>query len=224
MNIDILHLHECSEAKGLCVVIDVLRAFTTAAYAFAAGAEEITLVSSPEEAIGLHHEDRSLLLMGEVKGRRIPGFHFGNSPADIRKAPLSGRRLVQRTSAGTQGVINCRHADQMMITSFVVADATLKQIIKFSPSQVSFIVTGTQNGDEDLALAEYMKAKLLQHEVSPHSYLDRVRNSPEGVFFTNSTMPEFSPEDLHLALQIDRFSFAMNVEKRQGHLVARRLM
>ena len=34
----------CGEATGTVVVIDVLRAFTTAAYAFAAGAADITLV------------------------------------------------------------------------------------------------------------------------------------------------------------------------------------
>lgn len=40
----IYHRNECHEAKGLCVIIDVLRAFTTAAFAFAGGAREILLV------------------------------------------------------------------------------------------------------------------------------------------------------------------------------------
>jgi len=38
MKINIFRIHECSKAEGLCVVIDVLRAFTTAAFAFGAGA------------------------------------------------------------------------------------------------------------------------------------------------------------------------------------------
>ena len=46
----VLGWRNAGEATGHVVVIDVLRAFTTAAYAFAAGIEEIELVATPEEA------------------------------------------------------------------------------------------------------------------------------------------------------------------------------
>lgn len=223
MKIDIYRRDECFKAKGLCVVIDVLRAFTTAAYAFAAGAKEIVLVSTAEEALRMHQEDNSLILMGENEGRPITGFHYGNSPYDIQKCALSGHKIVQRTSAGTQGVVSCRHADQLIIASFVVAEATLKYIVKLSPSHVSFIVTGTQDGDEDLALAEYLKSKLQQQEVCSTLFLDRVRLSPEGKTFADPNNTEFMLEDLELALQIDRFPFAMEVEKRNGNLVAKKV-
>lgn len=223
MKINIYRRDECFKAKGLCVVIDVLRAFTTAAYAFAAGAKEIVLVSTAEEAFRLHQEDNSLILMGEKEGRPISGFHYGNSPDDIQQCMLSGHKIVQRTSAGTQGVVSCSHADQLIIASFVVAEATLKYIKQLSPSQVSFIVTDTQNGDEDLALAEYLQCKLLHQEVCSSSFLDRVRLSPEGKTFADPNIVEFSHKDLELALQIDRFSFAMEVEKRNGSLVAKKV-
>ena len=48
MNINIYQRQDSSKAEGLCVVIDVLRAFTTAAFAFAAGAEEIILAGVSE--------------------------------------------------------------------------------------------------------------------------------------------------------------------------------
>lgn len=223
MKINIYRRHECDKATGLCVVIDVLRAFTTAAYAFDAGAKEIVLVATAKEAFHLHQEDSSLILMGEQEGKPIPGFHYGNSPHDIQNVALSGRKIVQRTSAGTQGVVNCSHAEPLMIASFVVAEATLKHILKLSPPEVSFIVTGVQNGDEDLALAEYLQGKLLQQEISPSSFLDRVRFSPEGKTFSDPAIPEFSHKDLELALQIDRFSFAMEVEKQNGSLVAKKV-
>jgi 2-phosphosulfolactate phosphatase len=222
MKINIYRRNECFKAKGLCVVIDVLRAFTTAAYAFAAGATEIILVSTAEEAFQMHQEDNSLILMGEREGRPINGFHYGNSPADIQKGALSGK-VVQRTSAGTQGVVDCSHADQMLIASFVVAEATFKRIVQLSPSHVSLIVTGTQDGDEDLALAEYLQCKLLQQEVSPAPFLDRVRLSPEGITFADPNIVDFSHEDLVLALQIDQFPFAMEVEKQNGNLVAKKI-
>lgn len=104
MEFSILKGHKFPEAKGLCIVIDVLRAFTTAAFAFASGAKEIIFVSTPEEAFKKHQSDPSLILMGEQEGQRIDGFHFENSPREMQSACLSGKRIVQRTSSGTQGV------------------------------------------------------------------------------------------------------------------------
>lgn len=223
MKINIYRRNECHKATGLCVVIDVLRAFTTAAYAFAAGAKEIVLVSTAEEAFRMYHEDNSLVLMGEQEGQHINGFHYGNSPEDVQKGALFNHRIVQRTSAGTQGVVSCSHADQLLIASFVVAEATLQRIVQLSPTHVSFIVTGMQNGDEDLALAEYLQCKLLQQEVCSSSFLERVRFSPEGKTFEDPNNVEFSYKDLELALQIDRFPFAMEVEKHNGNLVAKKV-
>lgn len=225
MKTSIFRRNECEKAVGLCVVIDVLRAFTTAAFAFSGGAKEIILVSTLEEAFKKHHQDQSLILMGEQEGKLIEGFHYGNSPKEIQQASVSGRRLVQRTSSGTQGVVRCSHAQQMLISSFVVAEATLKRISELNPAHVSFIVTGRVNGDEDLALAEYLQSRLLKQKVSIGPFLDRVRNSPAALRMTSGDYHEYKygNVDLELAIQADRFAFAMEVSKNNGDLIARRV-
>lgn len=222
MEFSILKGHKLPEAKGLCVVIDVLRAFTTAAYAFHAGAKEIVFISDPQEALLKYEQDPSLLLMGEVEGIPIPGFHFGNSPNEIRQASLSNRRLVQRTSSGTQGVIGCSHAPHILVSSFVVANATLKRILEIKPSHVSFIVTGRNNGDEDFALAEYLKSKLSGQPIDFDSLAKRVRSSPCGqrMLHGEISYPD-GALDLDLALDLDRFPFAMEVFRENGDLVGR---
>ena len=45
------NLDTCHTAAGVVIVVDVLRAFSTAAYAFSRGAEKIILVGDVEEAI-----------------------------------------------------------------------------------------------------------------------------------------------------------------------------
>ena len=87
------------------VAIDVLRAFSTAAYALAAGVDSIVLVSTIEEAFALKDRLPGVLLMGEVGGLPIEGFDFDNPPAPFETLNLLGRRMVQRTSAGTQGIV-----------------------------------------------------------------------------------------------------------------------
>lgn len=220
MEIDIYQGHKVEEACGVCVVIDVLRAFTSAAFAFDSGAKEIVFVSTPEEAFQKHARNPALLLMGEMEGLRIEGFHYDNSPSQMRDADLSGKTLVQRTSSGTQGVIGVRHAPTILISSFVVAEATYRRLLELNPSHVSFIATGRNNGDEDLALAEYLQGKLRGEKVDLQGYLNRVSDSCAAQRMIGGAI-SYGKEDLKLALDADCFSFAMEVKKEKGELIGR---
>ncbi len=91
-------LNNCAAATGTVVVIDVLRAFSTAAFAFAAGVSDILLVREVEEAEALRLQFPEARITGEVGGRHVPGFDFGNSPSELMGVDLAGRRLIQRTS------------------------------------------------------------------------------------------------------------------------------
>ncbi len=104
---------------GTVVVIDVLRAFTTAAYTFGAGASEIWLVAGVGEALELATTLGGAVVMGEDGGRRPPGFDLPNSPVAASLADLDGRVVVQRTSAGTQGVVRARAAERLFAASLV---------------------------------------------------------------------------------------------------------
>ena len=79
-----VNLSECATLEGLVVVIDVPPAFTTAAYAFGAGAHEIVLVGEIDEAFRLHRERPHTLLMGERQGRSIPVFTLAIHPSNYR--------------------------------------------------------------------------------------------------------------------------------------------
>jgi 2-phosphosulfolactate phosphatase len=117
---------ELDGVDGAVVVIDVIRAFTTAAYAFAAGASRIYFVGTVTEALACKAAHPGALAMGEEHGRRPAGFDFSNSPVEVAHADLDGRTLVQRTSAGTQGVLSARHATRMWCASLVCASATAR--------------------------------------------------------------------------------------------------
>jgi 2-phosphosulfolactate phosphatase len=81
MEISIYSLLEGAErATGTVTVIDVLRAFTTAAVALANGASSIVMVRSVEEALALRDQDIGKICMGEVRGREL-GEECASSPA-----------------------------------------------------------------------------------------------------------------------------------------------
>jgi 2-phosphosulfolactate phosphatase len=217
MNIERATLETCDLATGTVVVIDVLRAFTTAAYAFAAGAREIILVGGVAEAVGLRKCNAGLLLMGEVDGAPIPGFDFSNSPTALAGADLSGRRLVQRTSQGTQGVVRATRAAEILTASFVCAGATARYLGRVSPAAVTFVVTGAHKpggGDEDAACADYIEALLRGTRPDPAPYLQRVRDSVAGRRFPDPGFSQYPAADLPYCLALDRFDFAMRVRRR----------
>ena len=88
-------------ATGAVAIIDVFRAFTTAAVALANGATRITMVGTVEEALSLRGRGLAEICMGEAHGLMPPGFDFGNSPFAVSRADLRGKSIAQRTSAGT---------------------------------------------------------------------------------------------------------------------------
>src|SRR5258705_9330564 len=121
-----------AEARGVVVVIDVLRAFSCSALMFHYGIRDLTLVRTPGEALAFRDRDPDYLIAGEVKGVKVEGFDLGNSPADIVSKGESffrGRRVAARSSAGTQGVLAAAaHAEQVILGSYMTAAATAAYI------------------------------------------------------------------------------------------------
>lgn len=227
-------LADCSQAGGAVVVIDVIRAFTTAAYAFSRGARQILLVRTIAEALALRRRLPGALVMGEVGGMPVEGFDFGNSPSQLANVDLTGCRLIQRTSAGTQGVVLSSRADHLLAASFTCARATARLISQLNPRDVTFVITGRDDaslsvaqpldlGDEDASCADYLEALLRGRSPDPEPYLQRVLNSQSGLIFADPAQPEFPAEDLPRCIELDRFDFAMQARREQDWVVLERV-
>src|SRR6266496_1438681 len=97
-----LSIEECRDVGGVVVAIDVMRAFTTAAWAFELGVARIVLTAELEEALALKAKLPGALALKD--GEPAPGFDLSNSPAQLReRTDLAGKTIVQRTTAGTVG-------------------------------------------------------------------------------------------------------------------------
>jgi 2-phosphosulfolactate phosphatase len=203
-----------SLARGHVVIIDVLRAFTTAAYAFAAGAESIELVATPEEALA-----RPGWRMGEVEGRLIPGFDHNNSPSQLLGKRLPPR-IIQRTGAGTRcAVAAAPHAESLWLASLVVVSATARALKGLDP--VTLVVSGAPDeGEEDRACAEVLEA-LLTGKPPDFAKAERdVRASRAAA--THSAGDADRPlADIDCAVDCDRFRFAMKATLDHERIRAR---
>lgn len=210
------------EATGTVIVIDVLRAFTTAAFAFDAGAEAISVVSTVEEAFAMREGHPERLIMGEEDGLPVEGFDLDNSPAALIGRDLTDRRLIQRTSSGTQGVVRSRQATYLFATGLTCARATVQAVRALDPREVTMVITGSHAEglrDEDLACADYLRALIRGGEPDDEEAVRRVIQSRAAEKFRDPARPQFSLADLDCAVAIDRFCFAMSVRRTGEHFV-----
>jgi 2-phosphosulfolactate phosphatase len=213
-----LPLARAGEATGAVVVIDVLRAFTTAAHAIDRGAAAIRLVRDVDEALALRDAGTVDLAMGEVDGLPIDGFDLSNSCAEIAAQDLGGARIAMRTTAGTRGAVMASGATRMLTGAFVTAGATADALR--GEHQVTFLVTGDsldRDGDEDYALADYVTALLQGPRPDPAPYLARVAASDHGRRF-GVDLPAI---DLDYARDLDRFDRALEIRREDGVPVIR---
>ena len=223
MKFHYFNLETCQDAVGLVVVIDVIRAFTNAAVVFSRGAREIHPVGTVEEALEFKRQNPGSLACGEVGGIPPEGFDFGNSPTLTDSLDLSGRIIVQRTGAGTQGIVRSAQASRMLAASFVVAGATVRYIQTIHPDEVSFVITGFSNdgGEEDRACAEYLESLLQEKSPDVRVFLERVWDSDDGQHLMEAAMPHAPITDLEYCTSLDRYSFAMPVSRENDRFIMR---
>jgi 2-phosphosulfolactate phosphatase len=205
-------------ARGVAIIIDVLRAFSCAALMFRYGITELVLVRTPDQALA--HRDRhpGSLAAGEVKGVMASGFDLGNSPRDIVEKGqefFRGRSVALRSSAGTQGALEASAtADRIVLGSYMTAAATARYVRGAASSDnVATIVAmgfeGVETSVEDERCGDYLEHLLTG---SPYDHVAAVwecMNEPSIAQSLSGGHPYRCREDVILALQRDVFDFAM---------------
>lgn len=216
MQINILQRGEEDKAKGLVVVIDVFRAFSTTCYIYENGAEKIIPVGEIELAYDLKKQNNEYILMGERNGYIQPGFDYGNSPWENRNVDFNGKTVVLTTTAGTQGIIRVKDiADEIITGSFVNAGAVINYIKHKNPDDVSLLCTDTPNNparDEDMVCAKYIRNALTGEQNDFSKIKEHLQNDGPGDDFFNLSVTSRPKEDFELCLELNKFNFITKVE------------
>jgi 2-phosphosulfolactate phosphatase len=217
MQIDILDLIAgAQQARGLTVIIDVFRAFSTACYVVRNGAREIIPVGDVDLAYQLKKDHPDFVLMGERQGEMLPGFDYGNSPTDIQSVDFTGKTIVQTTSAGTQGFANAKDADELISGSFVNAEAIVSYIRKKAPAQVSLVCMGTwavRPAAEDTLCAEYIAKRLNNQPPDKADIYTRLKGARTARIFFDPAVTWAPETDFDLCLNIGLCDFVLKAEK-----------
>ncbi|MGA5894603.1 2-phosphosulfolactate phosphatase [Streptomyces venetus] len=220
MDARFLGIGELGGSPAVAVVVDVMRAFTVAAWAFGQGAEKVVLAESLDEALALKARHPDWVALKD--GPPAVGFDAVNSPGLLRSVDLGGRTVVQKTTAGTVGALAVKEASLVLCASFVVAEATARLLRARGCDSVTFVVTGEGGrADEDLACGQYIARRSAGVRTDAAEFLRRAAESRAAAELAEGVRQGVHPDDVALCLELDRFPFAMVAALEESLLVLR---
>jgi len=127
------------------VVLDILRATSVIVQALARGAKEFIPVRTVEEAFDVKRRFPlgTTFLGGEKDTRPIEGFDLGNSPREYVAEKVRDKRIILRTTNGSQAFHLVSSAREVMVGSFFNVEATARRCMEFGINLLIF-----PSGDE----------------------------------------------------------------------------
>lgn len=128
--------------QDVVLVVDVIRATTTAVAFLEAGAKNLYLTPSLEAARSF--KDRDVILAGEEGGLMPVGFDYGNSPREARVAPVGGKIIVMCTTNGTKAAhMAAQSAKYVLLASLYNAHAAARLANELATEEVAVLCAGS---------------------------------------------------------------------------------
>ena len=162
------------------VVIDVIRATTTATTAISLG-RRVFPARTTDEASTIATSLKDPLLVGELGGHMPVGFDVTNSPVRIAERTDVHRPMVLVSSSGTQLLLNSSGAEAVYIACFRNFSATARHLMG-RHERIAILGAGTrgQFRREDQMACAWIAKKLMDFGYFPETedtsrYVDRWR-------------------------------------------------
>ncbi|MEO1350999.1 MAG: 2-phosphosulfolactate phosphatase family protein [Cyanobacteria bacterium J06635_15] len=132
------------EMSDCAIAIDVLRATSTMAAAFNAGAEAIQVFSNIDKLLQAseHWPVDKRIRAGERGGARVEGCELGNSPLDHTADRTQGRRLFMSTTNGTRCMEKIQHAPIVITAALTTRQAVVDFLMQHQPDTVWLVGSG----------------------------------------------------------------------------------
>jgi 2-phosphosulfolactate phosphatase len=156
--IDVALIPGRARPSEVAVVIDVLRATSTATQALAAGYERVLCVDSIEGALRLRAPGR--VLAGERNCLMPPGFDQGNSPSEA--SSRAGVELVLATTNGAPAIVSAARRSAVTLLACVLNLRAVLGVLRDTAGDIQIVCSGSEGEEalEDVYLAGRICAAL----------------------------------------------------------------
>jgi 2-phosphosulfolactate phosphatase len=224
------------------VVVDILRATTTIVHALAAGAQAvIPLLDVAEARHTAQQLDTQTVLGGERGGKRIEGFHLGNSPTEYTTSAVSGKTVVFTTTNGTKAMQLCRGAERVFIGAFSCFSAICRELLQQDHVDILCAGTDGQITREDVLFAGAVVDDLVRSSPTPLELNDQADIAADAWRNARRDFSALKPladclrasrggrnlleigheRDIEIAAQIDKFDFVAELDLTAWRIVRR---
>lgn len=154
------------------VVIDVLRATTTIAWALQNGAEAVQAFAdlAELEAAAAAWPAAKRLRAGERGGKRVEGYDLGNSPLAVTPELVGGKRIFMSTTNGTRSLAAVRQVPLLLTACLPNRTAVARRLLERDCKRVWIVGSGWE-GDyslEDSLAAGAVASAATELAVAPH--------------------------------------------------------
>ncbi len=110
------------------VMVDALRASATIITAISNGCDRIVPTGEANEAAAIKRiSEGNVLLCGEIAAQKVGGFDLGNSPLEYTQDVVEERIIIFSTTNGTVAIKTLAPADDILIGTFINAEAVAKK-------------------------------------------------------------------------------------------------
>lgn len=217
-------LEGARRARGVVVLIDVFRAFSTACHVIHQDPLDYLLVEGSDAASRLSLSRPAPFLIGKAEIGASLLYDIPNSPSLAVQRRLAERTIIHRSDAGARGALCATHAAEVLAAGFVNAAATAGYLLHKRPSLVTLVSLGhdgsTRSLEDDLCAAHIL-ALLSGRSPDLRPFTPELRRGP-GSYFFGGDQREYPSADFTLCLDVDRFDFALCVEPCGDHARLRR--
>ncbi|MDF2501057.1 MAG: comB [Anaerosporomusa subterranea] len=166
------------------VVIDVFRATSSMAAAFANKCATVIPVETVEEALQKKQTQPDVLLAGERNALKVNGFDLGNSPLEFTADAVRDKTIIMSTTNGTVALVKAAESAAVYTAAFVNAAAVCRTLREHSRDTV--LICAGRKGE--FALEDALCAGLLADRLADLAVLS------DSAQFTRSAYREVSPK------------------------------
>jgi 2-phosphosulfolactate phosphatase len=214
-------------ARGLTVLIDVFRAFSSAPLLLHLGAAPLILEGDVERCFALREQLPGARLVGSRNEDPIDGFDVTNSPWFILqrgRAFFDGRPVILRSTSGVGGAAAALdqgrdRGGEVLLASFLAAAATALHLRALQPERVTLVAMGrkaTEPAPEDEACAACIAALLGGAPYDHLAAMAGILAHENAKKYFRGDNPALPREDPVVCLQLDLCDFALRAVRRDG--------
>ncbi len=208
-----------STPQSITVIIDVFRAFTTAAYVLDQNPQNYFLTNKTPVVERLIKKHPNVFLVGKPEIGQSLDYDIPNSPTRVQEHNFKGKTIIHRTEAGAKGVLESSSADLVLVVSFPNVLATAKYLKGFDPATITIKSMGHEGitpSLEDNLCAEFLKS-LLEGNDSPRDLLMKGLKEGPGKYFFQQDQLQYPKDDFKKCLEIGKFNVVIEARIHEDY-------